>query len=242
MSDVQKVVAYYDQNAKDLAERYAAQSPEKLHGRLTAVLDAEKIEGPILEIGGGVGRDADFFGRRYRSDVTVIEPSEALMQEMESYLTGRGYAPSNTDMSSNNGGKSFIVEKDGIEIACVQYTLDQMAEEVEEDFDPDTIIPRYAFINVNAVWQHQPAAGRPRAATALIHLLEEGGILSVKGRDRPSPEQAGVAWNVTAEELAQQFSDLEIIEIEEQPDYSKPGSDLKFISAVFRKPNGLYAA
>lgn len=233
MSDVSNVIDYYNANADGLAKRYAAQKPETLHARLIEILDEQKPEGEILEIGAGIARDAIFFGERYESTVYAIEPSHELIRQCDKNLQSNGYKK--TSAYEFPDEMLVVCYKGGRKVTVCSHTLDEMAQEWLEGQD-DGAESKYAFINVNAVWQHIPLEKRAEAASNLSKMLLPGGIISIKGRNKPSPEQMGIAWDVTAAELCDEFAGLEQVFVEEQPDFSRPGSDLKFISTIFRRP------
>ena len=234
--EIQAVIDYYDRNAVDLAKRYAAQSPETLHTKLIEILDKEKPEGDIFEIGAGMGRDAMFFGQRYKSNVMGIESSKNLMNQMSSTLQSNGYEIGGATALDIEPAVWYV--KDDLEIYVRRGTLGSLADEWNnaKSQTDESELPHYAFINVNAVWQHVPLQERVQDAAVLTDMLCAGGIISIKGRNKVTQEQEGIAWETTIDELREQFKDLEEILIEEQPDHSKPGSDMTFISGIWRKP------
>jgi SAM-dependent methyltransferase len=78
--DMAHSTGWYDAHAADLADRYEAIEPARLHGWLGGLLPA--APGTVLDIGAGSGRDAAWFsGQGY--DVIAAEPSSGMRSEAQ---------------------------------------------------------------------------------------------------------------------------------------------------------------
>lgn len=68
-------IAWYDAHAEMLADRYEAVSPERVHGWLVDLLPSQPAT--VLDVGAGIGRDAEWLAYKGH-DVVAVEPSSRL--------------------------------------------------------------------------------------------------------------------------------------------------------------------